>query len=277
MGLKPSSRQRILTGPLARLATSPIRAATVGRYDASVFRASVKWLVQSREFTNFTYDITELNRRHLAWFVADIAYIPVTTACEYLDEVSRDSELSSHVREYTHIDPRGRVADPQLKLGRRMGWYALVRATQPDIVVETGTDKGLGSCVIAAALLRNGHGTLTTIDVNPSAGFLIKGRYADVVELRIANALNELRSFDGPIDFFIHDSDHSKEHEAQEIALAAEHLAPRGLLLSDNAHVTSVLADWAEARGSDFSFFHEVPKDHWYPGAGIGVARAPSS
>ena len=38
--------------------------------------------------------------------------------------------------------------------GRRLGWYALVRALKPRTVVETGADKGLGSCVLAALRLR---------------------------------------------------------------------------------------------------------------------------
>ena len=36
-----------------------------------------------------------------------------------------------------------------------IGWYSLIRATRPKIVIETGVDRGLGTAVIAAALKRN--------------------------------------------------------------------------------------------------------------------------
>ena len=34
--------------------------------------ASARWLVTSREHHNYTYDLTALNRDHLAWFVAAV-------------------------------------------------------------------------------------------------------------------------------------------------------------------------------------------------------------
>lgn len=44
---------------------------------------------------------------------------------------------------------------------------AFVRATQPDLVVETGTHRGFGAEAIGEALLRNEHGHLITLELNP--------------------------------------------------------------------------------------------------------------
>ena len=45
---------------------------------------------------------------------------------------------------------------------------ALVRAMQPDLVVETGTAYGQTARAIGKALQKNGHGELHTMDTNPA-------------------------------------------------------------------------------------------------------------
>ncbi|MFM8856998.1 MAG: class I SAM-dependent methyltransferase, partial [Actinomycetota bacterium] len=99
-----------------------------------------------------------------------------------MDELLQDQALRKHVETATRTSVRRGLADTEVRFGRRVGWYALVRAMKPGHVVETGTDKGLGSLVIAAALLRNGRGSLTTIDINPQAGYLLAHPYSDVVD-----------------------------------------------------------------------------------------------
>ncbi|HEY5032344.1 MAG TPA: class I SAM-dependent methyltransferase, partial [Actinomycetes bacterium] len=167
--------------------------------------------------------------------------------------------------------PRRGLMDREIRLGRRVGWYALVRLLEPEHVVETGTDKGLGSCVLAAAVLRNGHGRGTTLDINPAAGAMIAGPYAEVIDLRIGDSLDTLAQLDA-IDLFLHDSDHSAGHEARELAAITPRLTETALVLSDNAHVTWELPRWAEDHDRQFSFFAERPRKHWYPGSGIGAA-----
>jgi predicted O-methyltransferase YrrM len=55
-------------------------------------------------------------------------------------------------------------------LGRRVAWYALIRIYKPKVIVETGTDKGIGSLVIQKALEKNGYGTLYTLDIDRYSG-----------------------------------------------------------------------------------------------------------
>jgi hypothetical protein len=80
-----------------------------------------------------------------------------------------------------------------------------------------------------------------------------------------------LISLEERIDLFINDSDHSAEYEYREYRAVASRLAPSAIILGDNAHVTDKLALFARETGRHFIFFREEPKDHWYPGAGIGV------
>ena len=50
----------------------PARFGAVSRHLAHEMAASGRWLVTSREHTNFTYDLTARNLRHLAHWVADV-------------------------------------------------------------------------------------------------------------------------------------------------------------------------------------------------------------
>ena len=87
----------------------------------------------------------------------------------------------------------------------------------------------------------------------------------------IDNSLQAISKIDR-IDLFIHDSDHSAEHEAQELELVKSRLPDDGIVLSDNSHVTTELAKWSLRNGRRFLYFAEQPLNHWYPGAGIGVS-----
>jgi len=265
-------RRRLAGSRGAPLAALPVRLGAVARHNARTLRSSARWLVSSREHTNYTYDLTELNRSHLAWFVAAAAGAPVQEIRSYLDELEQDEALRRHVRSVTRASDRRGLADLTVRYGRRAGWYAFVRTLRPDHVVETGTDKGLGSCVLAAALLRNGVGRLTTVDINPEAGYLIAGPYREVVTVRVGDSLPVLSDLRQPVDLFLHDSDHSAAHEAAEFVAVEPWLTDRALVLTDNAEVSDELAKWSESRSRRFLFFDERPADHWYPGGGIGAS-----
>jgi predicted O-methyltransferase YrrM len=273
-------RRAISRSRLAPAAALPKRAARVLRHDAKVLATSVRWLVSSREHTNYTYDLTELNTDHLAWFVATVCQVPIEKVRGYLAEIAGDEALRGHITDTTARAARRGLADRTVQLGRRIGWYAMVRARKPRHVVETGVDKGLGTVVLAAALLRNaeeGHpGRVTAIDINPEAGYLARtGKWSTVVDLIYADSVQALSTLDRPVDVFLHDSDHHAEYERREFTTIEGHLSPTALLLTDNVTSTSVLSGYAEKTGRHFLAFIERPARHWYPGDGIGAAWRP--
>jgi predicted O-methyltransferase YrrM len=188
-----------------------------------------------------------------------------------MSELEHDDALLGHLRERLASNPRRGVNAREPHWGRRLGWYAIVRATRPETVVETGTALGLGSCVLAAALLRNGSGRLTTIDIEPETGYLIGGQWASVTDRRVGSSVEILADV-GPVDLFLHDSWHTYEFEASEFAAVEPHLSQDAVVLSDNSHDSAALPDWAERTGRRYLFFKEQPRDHWWPGDGIGVA-----
>src|SRR5262249_22310833 len=115
-------------------------------------------------------------------------------------------------------------------------------------------------------------GRLTTIDTDENSGYLIAGPYAEVTNRVIGDSVEELAGLE-PADFFVHDSLHTYEHERAEYETVR--LRAGAVLLSDNAHVTTALPEWAERTGRRFLYFAERPDRHWYPGGGIGAAWEP--
>jgi predicted O-methyltransferase YrrM len=264
-------RARILQSKALPLLVFPYRCRLIVRHLARNFKESIPWLFRSKEFANFTYDLTAANKEYLAWFVADICGVPASEIRDYFNELENDSQLDAYIKTGLANHRRGNEIDRQAFFGRRLGWYAIVRATKPLVVVETGTEKGLGSLVLAEALLKNGSGRLITIDMEPSSGLLIGAEYGGVIERVISDSLLAISKID-QIDLFIHDSDHSAEHEAQEFEILRSHLTADAIVLSDNSHATTELANWSLRNNRRFMYFAEEPLNHWYPGAGIGVS-----
>ena len=237
---------------------------------------ALAWTFRSREHYNYSYDLQARNVDYLAAFISVVSGESFSSARTYLREIENDQQLKDHVVRANAAAKEKYVADAQARFGRRIGWYAMVRAVKPRLVVETGVDKGLGSCVIAAALMRNSKegnaGRLVGLDINPNAGYLLGPTYDKFGKIVYGDSLASIAAMNEPIDFFIHDSDHSAEHEANELKAIEPKLSANAIVVSDNAEHTSELLAFAERTGRQFLFFAEKPKDHWWPGEGIGVA-----
>ena len=267
-------RKRVKRSSLAPLAAFASRARTVTSYEWRQARRSWAWLIGSHEYTNFTYELTTENVVEMAWFVSAVTGLGFDDSFGYIEELHNDQALLDHLRRAVADSPLRRVMDPEPRYGRRAAWYAIVRATRPQHVVEAGVDKGLGSCVFAAALLRNadeGHrGHLTALDISRDAGALIGGEYESVIDLRFGDSITMLAGSVTPVDLFLHDSDHRYEHESAEYRAVAGSLTESALVMTD--HGGTALSDFARATGRRFWAFREDPADHWAPGGVLGVA-----
>lgn len=264
-------RRTLATSTFGRAAALPLRTMAVTRYDARLVRRSLSWLVHNRETTNYTYDLDDLNRDQLCWFISAVTDAGIGKVRSWMRELETDSELLGALTKRLSSNPTRRICATEPHLARRFGWYAIVRAIEPESVVETGTHLGLGSCVIAAALLRNGHGRLTTIDIDADSGYLIAEPWAKVIEKRVGSSVAELAKL-RDVDMFLHDSLHTYEYETKELSVVEPNLSANAIVLSDNAHDSAALSQWAERTGRHYLFFKEQPVNHWWPGDGIGVA-----
>jgi len=252
------------------------RAKTAVGYFRRPLSDLFKWLFKSKEITNFTYDLEASNIRYLASLIADIANIEFIVAMAYLKEIEEDGELREHISGKAAKSNLSFMADVEVRFGRRIGWYALTRALKPKVIVETGVDKGLGACVLTAALKRNKEegyeGWYYGTDINPKAGYLLFGDYANFGSILYGDSIESLKKLDGLIDIFVNDSDHSASYEAKEYKTIENKLSENAIILGDNAHCTDTLLDFSLKTNRHFIFFQEKPVDHWYPGAGIGIS-----
>jgi predicted O-methyltransferase YrrM len=243
-------------------------------------RVWIAWLFRSRENANFTYALTERCQIYFAAGLSALLGERPQTIRKYMDEIQQDAEFSHHIRTLQREHPLRYRTDPEPSVGRRMVWYAIVRMTKPALVVETGVDQGMGAVVLCAALKRNaaeGHpGEYRGTDIDLQAGYFLKGEYAKFGRVLFGDSLQSLAGLSN-IDVFINDSDHSAEYEAAEYEMIRDKLAPGAILLGDNAHVTSKLAEFSLRNGRRFIFLAEEPADHWYRGGGIGVSVPPKA
>ena len=71
---------------------------------------------------------------------------------------------------------------------------------------NAGVDRGVGTCVLAAAILRNqsegAPGSIVGLDINPYAGRFVAAPYDAVVRLAIQDCWNYLDSESREIDIF---------------------------------------------------------------------------
>ena len=261
---------------LGRVARMPFRLwFALSYYRAKIWDIFV-WVFRSRELANFTYELTDENLDYLAHTVSVVARCNWADARRYIDEARSDEALHEHVIRETSRSTQRYQADDCCFFGRRLGWYAFVRLLKPRVVVETGVDKGHGAVLLCAALLRNAAegspGAYYGTDLNPDAGWLLKDPYSKVGKILYGDSIMSLEAFPGQVDLFINDSDHSADYEFREYQTIHTKLAPGALVLGDNSHVTRMLSKYSREAGRSFLFFKEVPKDHWYPGAGIGIS-----
>jgi methyltransferase family protein len=261
---------------MARARLFRYRAFYVARYYWPKLRVGVSWLWESRETSNFTYHLTPRNELHLAHLLALATGCPVQEIVGYFEELRCDTALGKTITDQVTRLGRQGGYDPIPRYGRRIGWYALVRATKAKVVIETGVEKGLGAMVLCAALLRNARegaeGRYYGTDIDPGAGMLLCEPYRSMGQILYGDSIETLSKFTESIDIFINDSDHSGAYEGREYQVIAPLLSKRAVIIGDNAHVTDELVKFSREAERQFVFFREEPENHWYLGAGIGLS-----
>ena len=246
------------------------------KYFNSKYIKILLWSFKSKEDTNFTYELSEKNLMYLACTVASIFKLETKVCLYYIKEINNDIKLKDFIEQEIKKSKFKHITDNKVLFSRRIGWYLFVRLLKPKVVIETGIDKGLGAMVICQALKKNNnegyHGRYYGTDINPDAGFLFQGELTTFGEILYGDSIETLNQLDVKIDLFINDSDHSENYEYKEYQTIKNKLSPQGFILGDNAHCSDKLALFSIENNRNFLFFKEEPKNHWYPGGGIGIS-----
>jgi predicted O-methyltransferase YrrM len=233
-----------------------------------------KWIFQDTEDSNFYYDLEPKNEQYLVHLISNITGVSNSQVEIYVNEIKENVRVRESIEK--SLIESGYPQEIQVRFGRRIGWYALIRILKPKVVVETGVDHGIGLSVICEALQLNRaegyNGRYFGTDINPSAGKLTSPEYFDYSTILYGDSITSLSNLDETIDFFINDSDHSENYEMKEYEVIQEKLSKNAIILGDNSHVTDKLSIFSKLNNRRFYFFKEEPLNHWYPGAGIGIS-----
>lgn len=135
--------------------------------------------------------------------------------------------------------------------------YVVCRALGPRVAVETGVRFGSFDAHLAAAMHVAGRGQLHGLDLpgGPPGpfeyGHIIPDRCRDRWTLHTGDAgevLEDLLARLGPIDLFLHDSDHRAAHMRFEFRTAARHLRAGGVLASHDVRLSPVFEEFCSDR-----------------------------
>lgn len=112
---------------------------------------------------------------------------------------------------------------------------ALVRATKPEIVIETGTYKGFSTLMIASALKHNDLGHLYTIDLNDwnvidECRKFELDSFVTFIKSDSSVAIQGLLRTIKKIDFLWLDADHTTQAVLNEVSAAMPGLKPGTLI-----------------------------------------------
>lgn len=210
--------------------------------------------------------------------IAQATHIPEQTITFWLDAFE-------HLHHNTLADRKKWLAQGGgiMSVRDQKSLYALVRALEPCICVETGVGAGASSVIILNQLNRQSEGRLYSIDLDtPHAdqyGELIptdlrqrwklklqpintpSPGWVDELPVFLWQWLNRcsqailpiLLAELGTIDFFLHDSRHTFRHMAWEYELAWRYIRPGGCLASHDVAATSTFDDFQRAHASEIS------------------------
>ena len=237
-----------------------------------------KLLSQSNEVTNFTYHLTPLNLKHLAAFIAQSINVEYEMALKYITECMTDETMQAEFKNVVEKATQNYRLDTTFKIGRRVGWYAIIRLTKPTVVVESGVEAGIGAFVITQALMKNqneGHeGHYYGLDLSQNMGELIPDAAKTRSTLIVGDSIETLRQFNKPIDIFISDSNHTVDFETKELETVNALLKEKSIVVTDNSHQTDVHLNFALKNKRSYFYWHEVPISRFFQvgAAGIGLS-----
>ncbi|MHA1564885.1 MAG: class I SAM-dependent methyltransferase [Alphaproteobacteria bacterium] len=190
--------------------------------------------------------------------------------------------------------------DSLLRLGLyRLTQYSIARALGTKWAIETGVLHGLSSIFVLQALIDNGAtGRLISIDA-PSThddgpanddgftetlppgmgpGWVVPEQHRACWDLRIGRSTDLLTGILGdlgPLDLFIHDSEHTAQTMMFEFETAWPALRDGAILLADNIDTNTAFFDFAR-QVSRQPHILPVDPDHYVPGGSairFGILR----
>ncbi|MBP1626362.1 MAG: hypothetical protein H6Q00_837 [Holophagaceae bacterium] len=268
-------KRLLTTTPSGRLLLMPHRAWLAIRSCSQPFFQIPRWLFSSREITSFTYTYEEMGAIEACHLVANITQTPFARVNSYRHEFMKDTELKEIVQARTANSAHRWTSDGDLRQGRHLLNYLLVRTMKPRTIVEAGVLKGLGALVSCRALSRNAaegsQGHYFGVDIHePERAFLFGPPEAARGELVHMDIAPFLRQSEEPIDLYIHDTIPADDHVQEIISALRPRLATGSIVMA--SWTTLLLLNSFEEVAQIFSFSEKL-SNHWYRGRSIFLAK----
>lgn len=124
INVKDSSKALTLNEQIAGCVEKRLSQALL--YSRGVFRNIGFWVANSREISNYTYDIRDTSYIHFKHAIALVTGSSPKEIGGYLDEVKSDIALNDHFHSKATKGSYAHISDSIPRFGRRLMWYALV-------------------------------------------------------------------------------------------------------------------------------------------------------
>ena len=275
--------ERIKYSPLSRLAALPMRLRVGLLPLARQAGRLLRWMLRSREWANFSYDYSPLGLRAIVCVLAELTGRSPADLHGFAQELKSDTVFAERYRQRVAETRLRWTSNPQLRYGRCLVNYMLVRASGARVIFEAGTERGLSTWAMCRALQRNrrddigggnsGPQRIYTVDLQADRGGFLDGDEGGLVQRLVGDSVATLRGITEPIDLFLHDTLNEPAHTRAQLAALAPRLVPGSLLHS--CWFSAELADFCEQQGMRALEYAEQVHDHWYPGARAALAVMP--
>jgi hypothetical protein len=278
MSQPPSSWSELIKySAISRIAALPLRARIAGGPLWRQMVLTVRWLWQSREWANFSVEYEPEGLQAALCVLAQVTGRSLAELRVFAAELTNDEVFAERYRQRVRHTRLRYTCDPDLRYGRCLVHYVLVRATDVRVIFEAGTDRGLSSWAMCRALQRNAEETTTgarplliTVDIAADRGELLDGDEGGVVRRLVGDSVEALENTPECIELFLHDTTSEPLHTRAQMRALAPRLARKAWLHS--CWFSLEILSFCETEGLKCLEYVERPRLHWYRGGRCAMA-----
>lgn len=263
---------------LGRVLTFPLRIRLCWQHYFPQFRLALRWIIFSREWTNFSLNFSDVGMASMNAAVAALLGCRYEQVQRYTQEYLDNTALAERLAQRRQNSPLRYVTDGGAFRGKCMLNYVLTRASRARTVFEAGTAQGLSAVCIAEALRLNARELgqpchLYTVDLEADRSLYITAQDSDCITQLTGDSVAQIAQVPAPIDLFLHDTVNDAQHTVDQLTALMPHLAPGGVVHS--SWFSQAFIDQCCQHGLRFLPFTAAVDRHWYPGGRAGLAIRP--
>ena len=243
------------------------------RYKKKKFFLGLKWIFFGREISNFSYEINNIDE------ILHTCQIITSSEIHKLKNILNEINFENSDLKDFFSDNFFNNYEKKNIFGRRLLWYILVRSLKPNLVIESGVDKGLGSALMIYAQYKNTQEEKNKnfeyvgTDIIEKKNFLFnfKNSKFKMYKFIFEDTLKFLQNFkDKKKIIYISDAEHNYDFELKEFNLIKKNLIDNSVIISDNN--SGSLSSFSIKNNKKLIYFHEEPKNFWYGGGTSSVS-----